>query len=145
MKLRGLVRLSICLALQVLAGCVMLRGHYDRPIDVAKVEAIRPGVTTKAEVLELLGPPTEIESRDIVNVEGLLDDTSVNRLLGSRFFRYRYGRANGAALILLLFNYIDADVKFDTAMIFFDENDVVEYVSHVEDTKELPRFGPLSR
>lgn len=142
---RILLRSMALLSLAGLTGCVMLRGHYDRPIDIEKVQQIEIGVTTKAEVLALLGPPTEIESRDIVNVQGLIDDTSVNRLVSPRFFRYRYGRANGAALILVLFNYIDADVKFDTAMVFFDENDVVEYVSWVEDTRELPRYGPLSR
>ncbi len=44
----------------LLGGCIDLRLDYQKPPSAASFESIRPQVTTRAEVLRLLGPPDEV-------------------------------------------------------------------------------------
>jgi hypothetical protein len=69
----------------------------------------------------------------------------MERAVSVRYFRYAYVRANTWFLTLLLFNYIDGDVKRDTLVIFFDGDDKVEDFAYRRDTDQLPRYGPFSR
>jgi outer membrane protein assembly factor BamE (lipoprotein component of BamABCDE complex) len=147
MKFLKLVFAFICVPL--LSACFIVRAHQDRPIDRDKIPVLQRGVTTKKQVLELFGPPQAIDAREIVAAGDLLgvpgDHRRVEQLVAARYFRYSYYRANGWALITFAFNYVDADVKADTLIIFFDGNDVVEDYAFADDTRLLPMLGPLSR
>lgn len=133
----------------LLPACFMVRGHQDRPINPYMVPIIQRGVTTKQQILEMFGPPQGIDGREIVAAGDLFglpgDHRRVEQLVSARFFRYSYYRANGWALITFVFNYVDADIKADTLIVFFDGNDVVEDYAFAKDTELLPRFGLLSR
>jgi hypothetical protein len=137
------------LCIPALSACFIVRGHQDRPIDPDKIPMLQRGVTTKKEVLEMFGPPQSIDAREIVAAGDLLgvpgDHRRVEQLVSARYFRYSYYRANGWALITFAFNYVDADVKADSLVIFFDGNDVVEDYAFADDTRLLPMFGPFSR
>jgi hypothetical protein len=97
----------------------------------------------------MFGPPQAIDGREIVNVGDIFglpgDNRRVEQLVAARYFRYSYQRANGWAVITFVFNYVDADVKGDTLIIFFDGDDKVEDYAFAKDTDLLPRFGPFSR
>jgi hypothetical protein len=145
-------RLLLLLALActtLLPACFIVRGHQDRPIDRDKLPAIQRGVTTKRQILDMFGPPQAIDGREIVAMGDLLgvpgDHRRVEQLVSARYFRYSYYRANGWALITLAFNYVDADIKADSLVVFFDGNDVVEDFAFADDTKLLPMLGPLTR
>jgi hypothetical protein len=131
----------------MLSGCVMARTYRDHPLDEQKIASIEPGVTTKAEVLERLGPPQEIDPREItaVNLSPEPFEPLPERVVASRYFRYTYTRGNGQALIALLFNYLEFDEKSDSLVIFFDDQNKVQAYAFVKDTALLPRYGFLSR
>ncbi|MGD0946435.1 MAG: hypothetical protein ABSA52_03315 [Candidatus Binatia bacterium] len=139
--------------LVVLSGCAMGRIYRDHPLDEQKIATIQRGVTTKAQILEQFGPPQEIETRELVAIGGGVDSVlsgrgskpEVESLVGARYFRYSYSRANGFGIILLLFNYAEFDQKNDSLLIFFDGKDVVQDVAYERDTDKLPRFGFWSR
>jgi len=131
----------------------MGRVYRDHPLDEQKMAGIQRGVTTKAEILQRFGPPQEIEARELVAVGAPLEQflsrrgekAPVDRLVGARFFRYTFSRANVFGIFLLLFNYAEFDQKNDTLVIFFDSRDIVEDYALARDTALLPRFGFWSR
>jgi hypothetical protein len=139
--------------LVVLSGCVMGRIYRDHPLDEQKIATIQRGVTTKAQILQEFGPPQEIDTRELVAIGGGVDQVlsgrgskpEVESLVGARYFRYTYSRANAFGIILLLFNYAEFDQKNDSLVIFFDDKDVVQDVAYARDTAKLPRFGFWSR
>jgi hypothetical protein len=136
-----------------LSACVIGRVQRDRPLDPQVIAEIEPGVTTKAEILDLFGPPHEVEARELVAVGTPLepfvsrrgDEAPVEKLLGSRYFRYTFARGNAFGVITILFNYAEFDQKNDTLVVFFDEHDVVEDFAFARDTDLLRRYGPFSR
>jgi hypothetical protein len=131
----------------------MARTYRDHPIDEQKLATIQRGVTTKNDILGLLGPPQEIDARELTAVgvpfEQILprpgEKPPVERIVAARWFRYTYERGNGMAMILLLFNYFDFDQKNDSLVIFFDGDNKVEDFAFRKDTDRLPRFGFWSR
>lgn len=133
------------LGMLLLPGCLMGRAYLNEPIDEAKIATIERGVTTKKEILERFGPPHEIENREIVALGAPMRELPIDRLVGSRFFRYRFTRANAFVVIAIIFNYFDGDVKADHLLIFFDEEDVVEDYAFAKHTELLPQYGPFSR
>lgn len=144
---------SACAVLTIVSGCVVGRVYRDHPLDEQKIASLQRGVTTKTEVLEMFGPPQEIEARELTAIgipfEPFLsrrgEKPPVERMVAARFFRYTYARGNAQALILLLFNYAEFDQKNDTLVIFFDGDNKVEDFAFVKDTDLLPRFGFWSR
>jgi len=139
---RGGLFALVAVAVLGSSGCVIARGYRDRPIDAKMVAAIQRGVTTRAEILRLFGPPQEVSEREILALGGGREEPPV---VGARYFRYRYSRLNGFVLVGLLINYIDADLKSDNLVVFFDDKGVVEDFAFAKDTERLPRFGFLSR
>ncbi len=141
------------LGLFVLSGCLIGRVYREHPLDEQKIAAIQRGVTTKAQILAEFGPPQEIDQRELEIVGGGVDAAvsgskpraQAENLVGARYFRYTYSRANGFGIILILFNYAEFDQKNDSLVIFFDGKDVVEDVAYERDTDKLPRFGFWSR
>ena len=46
----------------------MARTYRDHALDERKIATIQRGVTTKADILTLLGPPQEIDARELTAV-----------------------------------------------------------------------------
>jgi outer membrane protein assembly factor BamE (lipoprotein component of BamABCDE complex) len=136
-----------------LSACVIGRVQRDRPLDPELIAKIERGVTTKTQVLDLFGPPHEIEARELVAVGTPLEpfvsrrgeEAPVEKLLGARYFRYTFARGNAFGIITIVFNYAEFDQKNDTLLVFFDQNDVVEDFAFAKDTDLLRRYGPFSR
>lgn len=153
MRTKIFLTIAAAIGAGLLSGCVMGRVYRDHALDETKIAMIRRGVTTKQEVLDLLGPPQEIEGRELVAIGAPLepfvsrrgDKPPIERIVASRFFRYTYTRANGMAIILILFNYGEFDQKSDNLVIFFDGDNKVEDFAFRKDTDQLPRYGFWSR
>lgn len=137
----------------VCSGCVIGRGYRDHALDETKIAAIQRGVTTKADILQWLGPPQEIDARELTMVGTSVgqvmprpgEKPPAERIVAARWFRYTYERANALGVILILFNYVDLDQKDDSLVIFFDGDNRVEDYAFRKDTDQLPRFGFWSR
>jgi hypothetical protein len=135
LKVTGILFLAL-----LLASCVI--GHYyEGPkIPPEKIKEIKPGVTTKEEIISWFGPPQNYISPTIFNE--ILREMDVTRepLTNYPFaniLSYQYNRGNIRAIVLVLLNFIEAKVKSDHLVIFLDEHDRVKYYGFHKGTEEL--------
>jgi hypothetical protein len=124
----------------LLTSCVIGRYYEGPKISEEKVKEIKPGVTTKAEIISWFGPPQNYISPTVFNE--ILRELDVTRepLTNYPFaniLSYQYNRGNIRAIILVLFNFVDAKVKSDHLVIFLDKNEKVKYYGFHKGTDEL--------
>jgi hypothetical protein len=124
----------------LLTSCVVGRYYEGPKIPPEKIKEIKPGVTTKEEIISWFGPPQNYISPTIFNE--ILREIDVTRepLTNYPFaniLSYQYNRGNIRGIILVLFNFIEAKVKSDYLVIFLDENDRVKYYGFRKGTEEL--------
>ena len=93
-----------------LQACVQYESK--RGVDVnwqsSVTQQLTRGESTRKDVLALLGPPSQVIS---------MEDETV--------LYYLFERAKGSGLILILYNRMKIDTRYDRAIFFFDENDVL--------------------
>ncbi len=110
MRSKVLLLISVLLCASLLTGCVRFKSK--RGVEVAwqaeVAEKLKVGESTRGEVLDLLGPPSQVIS---------LEDETV--------LYYLFEKARGAGMILIVYNTITIDTRYDRAIFFFDENDVM--------------------
>lgn len=100
------------------AGCAKFsteRGvedHWRSP----EVPVFNSGSTTQADILEALGPPSQIIS---------LNSGSV--------FYYLREKGQGKGLILIVYNQINYSAAYDRAIFFFDDQGVLTEYSYSSD------------
>ncbi|HEX7901973.1 MAG TPA: hypothetical protein VF950_29710 [Planctomycetota bacterium] len=94
-----------------LAGCFFGKKMDDRTWEAEAVARLKPGMTTKAEVLTLLGPPKEII-----------------RLLESEAYVYRNAVEKNTNTFLILVNLSRSDRQYDAVTVIIDRKDVVTAV-----------------
>ncbi len=108
-------------------GCAFSRGTLGDDIKTEAVNLIKNGVTTKTEVLGLLGAPDRVlplNGRDVYQY-------------------YRYD-AKAGSLLLILVNFSRISVKGDDLFIMIDQNGVVQEVISSKRTQNLEfRFWPF--
>jgi len=104
---RTLVLVSM---LAVLGGCAQYENK--RGVDVTWQDDITAslikGESTRKDVLTALGPPSQVIALD--------DETALY---------YLYERSEGEGLILIVYNRMRIETRYDRAVFFFDENDVL--------------------
>jgi len=104
-------------ALGLLQGCAQyenLRG-VDVTWQPAALQQLEKGKTTRQDVLSNFGPPSQVIS-----------------LEGETILYYLYERSQGDGLILVLYNRFDVDTRYDRAIFFFDNNDLLtEYATRI--------------
>jgi outer membrane protein assembly factor BamE (lipoprotein component of BamABCDE complex) len=114
--MRRFLKVSIltisCLGL--ISGCVQFKSK--RGVEVAWQEQVmaqlQPGQATRKDVLKLLGPPSQVIS---------LEEETV--------LYYLFEKAEGDGLILIVYNRMEIDTRYDRAIFFFDGNDVLTDLS----------------
>lgn len=115
------------LLLTLTAGVLLGPGcaQYDnkRGVDVtwdkALVDKLAVGTTTRGDVLDLLGPPSQVIA--------LQDETALY---------YLFEHSKGEGLILIVYNRMRIDTRYDRAIFFFDDNDTLtEYSTYIDDLK----------
>jgi len=75
------------------------------------------GESTRSDVLNLLGPPSQVIS---------LEDETV--------FYYLFEHSDGDGLILIVYNRLRVDTSYDRAIFFFDENErLTDYATHIRE------------
>lgn len=100
-----------------LQACVQYESK--RGVDVtwqsSVTQQLVKGESTRKDVLALLGPPSQVIS-----------------LEGETVLYYLFERARGNGLILILYNHMKINTRYDRAIFFFDENDVLtEYSTRI--------------
>ena len=122
MKIQILPVIVAALFAMLLSGCV----QYDskRGVEVkwqsAITEQLQKGTSTRGEVLALLGPPSQIIS---------LDEETV--------LYYLFERTKGNGYILVLYNRFTVDARYDRAVFFFDDNDILrDYSTHIHEPED---------
>ena len=137
---RSLCTVGILLVSLFSTGCLIGRYYEGPQILAEKVKDIKPGVTTKEEIIEWFGPPQNYISPTMFNqILRELDITRepLMRYSFANILSYQYNQGNIRALILVLFNYVEAKVKSDQLVIFFDKHERVEYYGFRRGTEEL--------
>ena len=119
-KLPSTILLSFVLAL--LAGCVQFESKRGVEVNWKKAvtEQLVQGQSTRREVLEILGPPSQVIG---------LDNESA--------LYYLFEHSDGEGMILIVYNRVQIDTRYDRAIFFFDENDLLtDYATHLHPTDE---------
>ena len=108
-------------------GCAFSRGTLGDDIKTEAVSSIKKGVTTRTEVLGLLGAPDRVlplNGRDVYQY-------------------YRYD-AKAGSLLLILVNFSRISVKGDDVFVMIDQNGIVEEVISSKRTENMEfRFWPF--
>ncbi|HEU4502225.1 MAG TPA: hypothetical protein VFR82_11295 [Nitrospira sp.] len=115
-------------ALTLLAqGCAFSRGTLGDDIKTDAVGTIKKGVTTRTEVLALLGAPDRILP-----------------LNGRDLYQYYRYDAKAGSLLLILVNFSRLSVKSDDLFVIVNQAGVVEDVISSKRTESLEfRFWPF--
>jgi outer membrane protein assembly factor BamE (lipoprotein component of BamABCDE complex) len=103
--------ISVLLAAMLVAGCANF-GAVDGVDNLWRelpAGAFEEGVTTRADVLELLGPPSQL-----IN----LSEQTV--------FYYLAQKTSGTGKIFIVWNQVRAESQYDRAIFFFDADGVLE-------------------
>jgi hypothetical protein len=123
-----------------LTSCIIGRYYEGPKISEEKITEIKPGVTTKEEIISWFGPPQNYLSPTIFNqILRELDVTRepLNDYPFANILSYQFNQGNVRAVVLILFNYVEGKVKSDHLVIFMDENDRVKYYGFYKGTDEL--------
>ena len=139
--MRRLLPLTLAILLSSFAtGCVVGRYSEGPKILAEKIKDIKPGVTTKEEIISWFGPPQNYISPTVFNeILRELDMTRepLTTYPFANILSYQYNQGRVRALVLILFNYIEGKVRSDHLVIFLDENDRVKYYGFHKGTEEL--------
>jgi outer membrane protein assembly factor BamE (lipoprotein component of BamABCDE complex) len=95
----------------LLAGCYFGKTRDDRLWDEERVAKIEVGKTTKAQVLQLLGPPKQVV-----------------RLLESEAYMYSHTIEKDTGAFLLVVNLRRSDRQYDAVTVIINRQDVVTAV-----------------
>lgn len=97
-----------------LPGCFFSRSLIEAPINATKIGEIVEGVSTKEDVVRILGAPTDIlfnnREHDPLNVFA---------------YEYTYNVSKTTGLTLILVTFLNSDMKRDHVLVFFDEKGIV--------------------
>jgi len=118
-SLRFCLQALLVVAVSLTASCTRTtaqRGVEPRWQSLGADELVR-GVTTKAEVLQRLGPPSQVITR-----------------AGGDILYYLYEKAHTRGLVLLVYNRSESETRYDRAIFFFDGDGFLEEyaLSHAE-------------
>jgi hypothetical protein len=137
----SLCKTTVVLCLfSLLSGCIIGRYYEGPEISEEKVKEIKPGTTTKEDIINWFGPPQNYISPTVFNE--ILREIDVTRepLTNYPFaniLSYQYNRGNIRAIILIVYNFIETKVKSDHLVIFLDDNEKVKYYGFLKGTEEL--------
>ena len=114
--------ISLTLLIALTGGCVQFESKRGVEVNWQETvtEQLVNGQSTRRDVLEILGPPSQV--RALENESALY---------------YLFEHSGGEGMILIVYNRIRIDTRYDRAIFFFDENNILtEYSTHLHPTDE---------
>jgi len=103
-----LVVLALCAGL--LGGCAQFESKRGVEVNWQQdvTAKLTRGESTRANVLALLGPPSQVIALD-----------------GETALYYLFEQSEGEGLVLILYNRMRIDTRYDRAIFFFNEQDIL--------------------
>ena len=102
--------IALALGAVLLGGCAQYESK--RGVEVNWQETVTDklvnGQSTRSDVLAMLGPPSQVIALD-----------------GESALYYLFERSQGEGLIVLVYNRMQIDTRYDRAIFFFNEDDVL--------------------
>jgi hypothetical protein len=114
----------------LLGGCILGNVKEGPNISQEIISRIKPGETTKQEIIEWFGPPQNYISPSVFNQVLREFDISKEPPLYYSFaniLSYQHTRGDVRGFFFILFNYVEADIRTDHLVVFVDDNDRVKY------------------
>jgi len=134
MPRRRLLLLAL-LASTLASGCALGTQRFGRAIDAARIASLVVGSSTKADVLDLFGPPTAYSRLPAVApLEATAQASDPPGEPDANVFVYEYREDRESFFTALLFTRFRREVLADRLMVFFDAGDVVRYVAFAKET-----------
>jgi outer membrane protein assembly factor BamE (lipoprotein component of BamABCDE complex) len=115
-----LISLALCMTL--LGACAQFDSKRGVEVNwqTEVTDKLTKGESTRANVLALLGPPSQVIALD-----------------GETALYYLFEQSKGDGLILLVYNRMRIDTRYDRAIFFFNEHDVLtEYSTRIYQSDE---------
>ena len=109
--------LLVVMAVSVSPGCFLSRAKVESPIAAESVDKVIVGRSTKADVVRLLGAPTDI-----------IFSNREHDPLRVFAYEYAYTVTKTAGLTLIVVTLINTDTKRDHLLVFFDDHGVVSAI-----------------
>jgi hypothetical protein len=121
-------------------GCLALRYADGSPIAQEQVARLRPGETTKAEVLSWFGAPQGFSDANVVRrllAEMNIDIARPVELPFSDVLVFQYVKGQMNAQSFVVYTSVEVRTVADTLVVFFDTDDRVAYYGFREGTRAL--------
>jgi hypothetical protein len=134
------VFLTILLTLS-LSACI--KGHFMEGSKIYEdnISKIKISQTTRDDILKWFGPPVEFQDpKTLKMILQTLDLTAETPAVDHPFedaFVYEYTYAKTSGFSIIIYTYIKTDSKKDILMVFFDDNDKVQYYAFRKGTEEF--------
>ena len=137
------VRRAPLLLAVMLCACVVGRYTEGDEVRWAQLAAIRPGETTKTEVLQRLGAPDSLATptmiEDFLENQGLEPEVTPELALED-VFTYQFTRGELRGMFTLFYNRVNMTIKSDLIVIIF-EDDLVTHVGYRRSTDDASTEG----
>jgi hypothetical protein len=132
--------LGLALAASLAPGCITAELTEGNAVPLERVAQIRPGETTRDEILAWFGAPESFT--DPGELRRLLEETEVlpEEVLDLPFadiLVFELTKAKLRGLVLLVYNRFEVRAASDRLVIFFDEQDRVAHYGFREGTDAL--------
>lgn len=102
--------ITLLLVLPTFTSCFLSRNTQNAPLQSKRMDVLKPGTSTAAEVATTLGAPNEVVQ------------------LGKRMaWRYDFTAAKTTGFSIIILTLVNEDARSDRAWLFFDENSVLQY------------------
>jgi hypothetical protein len=128
------------------AGCVGISTQYEgNPITKENLAKIQTGVTTRAQVLEVLGSPLVIDRTDITGLaervlarfQGEELALKIDPSLFNDVYIYERREVDRWLIFLGFFTFVTSDERSDRLSVFFDKEGLVLGMGWTEGTADL--------
>ena len=123
-----------------LSGCAYGFQQQGRIIDARDVAQLRVGESSKQDVLDLFGAPTQLSRAVGIDESGLFESDEPTWIYDTKedVYRYEYIEHTEWFFSILLYTYWARESLADTLMVIFDEQEKVKYLAFSKETDALP-------
>jgi len=114
---QSVLLISLALCMTLLGACAQFDSKRGVEVNwqTEVTDKLTKGESTRANVLALLGPPSQVIALD-----------------GETALYYLFEQSKGDGLILIVYNRMRIDTRYDRAIFFFNEHDVLtEYSTRI--------------
>jgi hypothetical protein len=124
---------SLCLAFA--SGCALGTQRFGRNLDEGRVQSLQVGLSSKADVLRLFGPPTSYSHLPAVDAtEAGAAASHAPPEPEPDVFVYEYREDRESFFTAILYTRFRREVLTDRLLVFFDAQDLVRYVAFARQT-----------